>query len=158
LTPLLTAIPIDSVVEATKTHGTRITRAAREPADDGNGKCDHPLNVAGERFCLHVSLQQLSRLGSRGNPLVAEEDLIDRLADEIGDGADVGAACHNRAPSTVACGRTSRDEWDHLNCSLGRTIPHVATTAAPRVSMRRRRPLFGRAVAQQARPPRGLPQ
>src|SRR5262249_36161365 len=50
------------------------------------------LNVAGERFCLLVSLQQLSRLGSRGNPLVAEEDLIDRLADEIGDGADEGAA------------------------------------------------------------------
>jgi hypothetical protein len=93
LTPLLTAIPIVSVVEATKTHGTGQPGAAREPAEDGDGKRDHSLNLAGERFCLLVSRQQLSRFGGRADPLVAEQDLIDRLGDEIRDGADERAAC-----------------------------------------------------------------
>ena len=48
LTPLRTAIPIDSVVEATNTHGTsRHARAACEPTEDGDGKHDHPLSLAG---------------------------------------------------------------------------------------------------------------
>src|SRR5262249_4186827 len=63
-------------------------RAGREPADDGDRKRDNSLNVAGERFCLLVSLQQLSRFGRRGNALVAEQDLIDRPRDEIRDSAD----------------------------------------------------------------------
>jgi hypothetical protein len=51
------------------------------------------LDVAGERFRLRVSLQQLSCFGSRRDPLVAEQDLIDRRIDQIGDGMDEGAAC-----------------------------------------------------------------
>src|SRR5262249_7069733 len=75
-------------------------RTAREPADDGDGEHDYSLNVAGEGLRLRIPLQQLSRLGRRSNPFVAEKDLIDRLVDEIGNGVDERAA---RSPGIRSC-------------------------------------------------------